>query len=39
MDVVYFEFTKDFDIVFHSTFIAKLANYRLDNWKIRLLEN
>ena len=38
-DVVYFDFTKDFDIVSRSTFIAKLVSYRLDNWEIRLLEN
>lgn len=39
MDVVFFDFTKDFDIVSHSTFITKLVSYRLDNCKIRLLEN
>lgn len=39
VDVVYFDFTKDFDIVSHSTFIAKLVSYRLNNWEIRLVEN
>lgn len=39
VDVVYFDFTKAFDVVSHSTFIAKLVSSKLDNWVIRLLEN
>lgn len=39
VDVVYFDFTKDFDVVSHSTFIAKLVSSGLSNWVIRLLEN
>lgn len=38
-DVVYFDFTKDFGVVSHTTFTAKLVRYRLNNWEIRLLEN
>lgn len=39
VDVVYFDFTKDFHVVSHSTFTAELVSSRLDNWFIRLLEN
>lgn len=39
VDLVYFDFIKDFDVVSHSTFIAELVSYGLDNWVIRMLEN
>lgn len=39
VDVVYSDFTKNFHVVSHSTFIAELVSSRLDNLFIRLLEN
>lgn len=30
VNVVYFDFSKAFDIIFHSIFIAKLVRYGLD---------
>lgn len=31
VDVVYFDFTKDFDVVSHSTFTDELVSSKLDN--------
>ena len=38
MDLVYLDFSKAFDMVFHSIVITKLVRYGLDKWTIKWVE-
>jgi len=39
VDVVYPDFSKDFDTVFHNILIGKLRKCGLDKWSVRWIEN
>jgi len=39
MDVVYLDFSKDFDTVSHNIFLGKLRKCGLDEWSVKWIEN
>ncbi|GAB0204380.1 mitochondrial enolase superfamily member 1 [Grus japonensis] len=39
VDVVYLDFSRAFDTVFHNILIGKLRKYGLDEWTVRWVEN
>jgi len=39
VDVVYLDFSKAFDIVFHNILIGKLRKYGLGEWTVRWVES
>ena len=39
MDVVYLDFSKTFDNVFHNILLGKLRKYGLNQWTVRWMEN
>jgi len=38
-DVVYLDFSKAYDTVFHNILLGKLRKYGLDEWSVRWIEN
>ena len=38
MDIVYPDFSKAFDTIFHSTFVMKLRMFGTDKWTVRWIE-